>query len=139
MEKDSPDICRFPKVSKKVRSPLDNNIIFLMEICKYQGHPYIILTCCNVVSTYLFDNIFLQYYFGQLNFPLTFIIDTMSEYFDTSTNVRFFDVPSGCFNNTPMHLLPFVLSAIGYVNPVTKRLKNVYRTNLPVPFSQRYS
>ena len=32
-----------------------DNVISLMEICKYQGYPYIILQCCNVVRVSLFS------------------------------------------------------------------------------------
>ena len=38
----------------------------IFEICKYQGHPYTIIKCLNIVRISQFYNIFLQYYFSTL-------------------------------------------------------------------------
>ena len=40
------------------------HFFWYLKICKYQGHPYTILRCLNVVRISLIYNIFLQYYFG---------------------------------------------------------------------------
>ena len=81
------------------------HFFLIFEICKYQGHPYTILTCLSVVRISLFYNIFLQYYFGTLFLyfwdllekwkkkesqrqPLQYLHVRISEFFDTVAFVR---------------------------------------------------
>ena len=68
LNKDGPDNYKISKYQQKVLSHVDDNIISVMEIYNYQGHPYLILKCCDVVRISLFYEIFIQYYFGQLFF-----------------------------------------------------------------------
>ena len=53
-------------MQQKVHSHVGDYVISMMEICKYQSHPYIILKCCKKVLISLFYDIFREYYFGQL-------------------------------------------------------------------------
>ena len=55
------DIHEISEISKKIQVIVHNNVISVTEICNYQGYPYFVLKCCNIVWITIFYNIFLQY------------------------------------------------------------------------------